>query len=134
MRMKHALRALAAMIIGYAVIVVLTSLGFNVVLGGRPIYGGSTLVLASGLLVAVISGLTGGYIAGLIGPMRGLINAMLVLIPLAVDTVFVLFFYKKSSAPFWFDAISSATLMMLTLGGGFLSGRTRQLPLDRHPA
>jgi hypothetical protein len=57
--------------------------------------------------------------------MRGLINAMLVLIPLVVDTVFVLFFYKKSSAPFWFDAIASATLMMFTLGGGFLSGRTR---------
>jgi hypothetical protein len=125
MRLKHALRALAAMIIGYAVIVVLTSLGFNVVLGGRLIYGGSTLVLASGMLVAVISGLAGGYIAGVIGPMRGLINAMLVLIPLVVDTVFVLFFYKKSSAPFWFDAIASATLMMFTLGGGFLSGRTR---------
>jgi hypothetical protein len=107
------------------VIVVLTSLGFNVVLGGRPIYGASTLVLASGMLVAVISGLAGGYIAGLIGPMRGLINAMLVLIPLSVDTVFVLFFYKKSSAPFWFDAMASATLMIFTLVGGFLSGRAR---------
>jgi hypothetical protein len=125
MRLKRILRALAAMIIGYGVIVVLTSLGFNVVLGGRPIYGGSTLVLASGLLVAVISGLAGGCIAGVIGPLRGLINAMLVLIPLTADTVFVLFFYKKSSAPFWFDAIASATLMLFTVGGGFLSGRTR---------
>jgi hypothetical protein len=123
MRLKRVLRALAAMIFGYGVIVVLTSLGFNVVLGGRPIYGGSTLVLVSGMLVAVISGLAGGYIAGLIGPMRGLINAMLVLIPLTIDTTFVLFFYKKSTAPFWFDAMASATLMMFTLVGGFLSKR-----------
>jgi hypothetical protein len=123
MRLKRVLRALAAMIFGYGVIVVLTSLGFNVVLGGRPIYGGSTLVLVSGMLVAVISGLAGGYIAGLIGPMRGLINAMLVLIPLTIDTMFVLFFYKKSTAPFWFDAMASATLMMFTLVGGFLSKR-----------
>jgi hypothetical protein len=123
MRLKRVLRALAAMMFGYGVIVVLTSLGFNVVLGGRPIYGGSTLVLVSGMLVAVISGLAGGYVAGLIGPMRGLVNAMLVLIPLTIDTTFVLFFYKKSTAPFWFDAMASATLMMFTLVGGFLSKR-----------
>jgi hypothetical protein len=126
MRLKHVLRALAAMIIGYGVIVVLTSFGFNVVLGGRPIYGSSPVVMVSGMVVAVISGLVGGYIAGLIGPMGGLLNAMLVLIPLAADTVFVLFFYKKSSAPFWFDAMASATLMICTLGGGLLSGRIRR--------
>jgi hypothetical protein len=121
MRLKRVLRALAAMIIGYGVIVVLTSLGFNVVLGGQPIYGASTVVLASGMLVAVISGLAGGYVAGLIGPMRGLMNATLVLLPLSVDTVFVLFFYGRSNAPSWFDAMASATLMLFTLGGGFLS-------------
>jgi hypothetical protein len=60
MRLKRILRALAAMIIGYGVIVVLTSLGFNVVLGDRPIYGTSTVVLVSGMLVAVISDLAGG--------------------------------------------------------------------------
>jgi hypothetical protein len=122
-QLKRILRGVAAMIIGYGVIVVLTSLGFNVVLGGRPIYGGSTLVLVGGMLVAVISGLAGGYVAGLIGPMRGLVNAMLVLIPLTIDTMFVLSFYKKSTAPFWFDAMASVTLMMFTLVGGFLSKR-----------
>jgi hypothetical protein len=123
MKLKRILRAVAAMIIGYGVIVILTSFGFNVVLGGRPFYGGSAMILASGMLVAVISGLVGGYIAGVIGPMRGLINAMLVLIPLAADTVFVLFFYKQGTAPFWFDAMASATLMLFTLGGGFLTER-----------
>ena len=54
------------MFVGYGVIVILTSLGFNGVLGGQPLYGGSPLILAAGMLVAVIAGLAGGYTAGLI--------------------------------------------------------------------
>jgi len=123
MQLKPVLRAALAMIVGYGVIVILTSFGFNVVLGGQPIYGTSTVVMVSGMIVAVISGLAGGFIAGLIGPMRGLMNAMLVLIPLAVDSAFVLFFYRGSNAPFWFDALASATLMIFTLSVGFLTRR-----------
>ena len=113
-------RALAAMIVGYAVIVALTSLGFNGVLGGRPLYGGSTLDLVGGMLVAIISGLVGGCIAGFVGPTRRILNAALVLVPLTGDTIFVLFF-SKSTAPFWFDALASATLMACTVIGGLLS-------------
>jgi hypothetical protein len=70
------------MFVGYGVIVLLTSLGFNGVLRGGPLYGGSPLILTAGMLVAVIAGLVGGYTAGLIGPGRGLFNASLVLVPL----------------------------------------------------
>jgi hypothetical protein len=126
MQSRVILRGVAAMIIGYGVIVILTSLGFNVVLGGRPIYGGSPSVVATGMMVAIISGLAGGYIAGLVGHTRGLISAVLVLIPLVGDTIYVLFFYKKSTAPFWFDAMASATLMVCTLCGGFLSEATQR--------
>jgi hypothetical protein len=72
------------------------------------------------MLVTVIAGLVGGYTAGFIGPGRGLLNASLVLAPLIGDTIFVLFFFKRSTAPFWFDAIAAATLMISTVGGGFL--------------
>jgi hypothetical protein len=114
------------MIIGYALIVVLTSFGFNVLLGGRPLYGGSALLLGAGMLVAVISGLAGGFIAGRIGAGRGLINAALVLVPLVIDSIYVLFFFEGSNAPFWFDAMASGTLMFFTLLGGFLSERSRR--------
>ena len=113
-------RGAAAMIVGYGVIVLLTSLGFNGVLGGRPLYGSSPAILAAGMLVAVIAGLAGGYTAGFIGPGRGLFNASLVLVPLIGDTIFVLFFFKQSAAPFWFDALAAATLMVCTLAGGLL--------------
>ena len=108
------------MIVGYVAIVGLTSLGFNGVLGGRTLYGGPPLILTAGMLVAVIAGLVGGYIAGFIGPGRGLLNASLVLVPLIGDTIFVLFFFKRSTAPFWFDAIAASTLMICTVSGGLL--------------
>jgi hypothetical protein len=100
-------RGLAAMMIGYAIIVLLTSLGFNGVLGGRPLYGGSPIDLAGGMMVAIISGLAGG------------------LVPLIGDTIYVLFFFKKSTAPFWFDALASATLMACTVLGGILRERIK---------
>jgi hypothetical protein len=113
-------RGAAAIFVGYGVIVLLTSLGFNGVLGGRPLYGESPLLLVAGMLVAVIAGLVGGYTAGLIGPGRALLNASLVLVPLVGDTIYVLFFFKRSTAPFWFDALAAATLMVCTVGGGLL--------------
>ena len=113
------------MFVGYGVIVLLTSLGFNGVLGGRPLYGGSPLILAAGMLVAVIADLVGGYTAGLIGPGQGLFNASLVLVPLIGDTIFVLFFFKRSTAPFWFDALAAAALMICTAGGGCLREQWR---------
>ena len=72
------------------------------------------------MLVAVTAALAGGYTAGFIGPAKSLFNASLVLIPLVGGTIFVLFFFKRSNAPFWFDAFAAATLMVCTLVGGLL--------------
>ena len=51
---------------------------------------------------------------------RGLLNASLVVVPLIGDTIFVLLFFKRSTAPIWFDAIAAAILMIRTVGGAFL--------------
>lgn len=83
-------------------------------------YGGSPVVLGTGMLVAVIAGLAGGYTAGFIGPARGLLNASLVLIPLVGDTIFCLVLFQAKQPPFWFDAFAAATLMVCTLAGGLL--------------
>jgi hypothetical protein len=120
-------RGLAAMMIGYAVVVLLTSVGFNGLLGGRPLYGGSPFDLVAGMMVAIVSGLVGGCIAGFIGPGRGILNAALVLVPLTGDTIYVLFFFKNSTAPFWFDAMASATLITCTAVGGILTELIKRL-------
>ena len=124
-------RGVAAMMIGYVIIVVLTSLGFNGVLGGRPLYGGSLSDSAAGMMIAVVSGLVGGCTAGFVGAGRQVLNATLVLIPLTGDTIYVLFFFKRNTAPFWFDVLASGTLMTCTVLGGLLServGRRRKAP------
>lgn len=116
-------RGLAAMIIGYGVIALLTSWGFYQIRGHQSLYGGSPSQLLAGTILAVVSGLIGGAVAGFIGPLRGASNATLVLVLLTVDTVYVLFF-SKSTVPIWFDAIGSGTLMLFTIVGGLLVERT----------
>ena len=117
-RMKVILRGIAAMVIGYAVIVVITSIGFEYV--GQRLYGAQPATLIKGALVAVVAGLAGGLAAGFIGAKRGLVNAAPVLIFLAIDTTYVLFFFQPRRAPLWFDLMGSLTLMACALIGGRL--------------
>ena len=106
------------MVIGYAIIVAITSIGFEYV--GQNLYGASPATLAKGALVAILAGLAGGHAAGWIGAKRGLVNAAPVLIFLAIDTTYVLFFFQPRRAPLWFDLMGSLTLMAFTLVGGKL--------------
>jgi hypothetical protein len=114
-----AVRGIGAMVIGYAIIVALTTWGFDLVHGEGSLYGGGAATWALGSVVAVVAGLAGGLAAGWIGPWRGLANAALVLVPLVVDTTYVLFFFEDD-APWWFSLAGSLTLMGFTLAGGAL--------------
>lgn len=106
------------MVIGYAIIVVITTIGFEYV--GQRLYGAPPSMLVKGALVAIFAGLAGGFAAGWIGAKRGLVNAAPVLIFLAIDTTYVLFFFRPRRAPLWFDLMGSLTLMVCVLAGGWL--------------
>lgn len=109
------------MLAGYAAAVALTSVGFNIWLGGQNLFRGGSLVLAKGTLVAVVAGLVAGYVAAAIGRAAPRIHAALVLVPLVVDTAYVLFAYEgPAKNPFWYDVMGSSTLMAATLAGGWL--------------
>lgn len=84
-------RAVAAALLGYAAIVVLTTLGFVHWLGGADLYRGGGALQAKGALVAVVAGLAGGALAGAIGGRRPLLHAASGLPFLGLDTVYVLF-------------------------------------------
>lgn len=68
--------------------------------------------------------------AGLIGPFNGLRDAAFVLLPLAGDTTYVLFYFQPRG-PFWFDAMGSATLMTCTILGGLAQDRLHRPQLSR---
>lgn len=116
------LRTVAAVVAGYAVIVAGTTLTLEVLLGGFGYYESSRLELAAASVGAVVSGLAGGFVAAWIGGRHPVRHALGVLIPLTIDTAFVLT-SGISSDPLWFDSIASVTLMASTVVGGLLFAR-----------
>jgi len=108
---------------GYAVIAVLTSLGFAP-LGGIVHVDADARIQALGALVAVGAGLFGGASAALIAGSKPVLHASAVLVFLMIDTAVVL--SRPSADPLWFDLAGSATLMLSTLAGGILVKMARR--------
>lgn len=124
------LRMIAAAVLGYAVIVALTTLGFVHWLDGADLYRGGPGLQAKGALVAVVAGLAGGVLAGLVGGRRPVLHAASVLVFLVIDTAYVLFIFPRT-APIWFELIGSLTLMAATVAGGWGVGAIRSLTARR---
>lgn len=116
------LRVVAAAVLGYAVIVALTTLGFVFWLDDADLYRGDWLLKAKGTLVAVVAGLAGGALAALVDRRRPLLHAAAVLPFLVIDSVYVLFFFPRTT-PAWFELAGSLTLMAATLAGGWIVAR-----------
>lgn len=112
-------RLVIAGVLGYGLIVALTTAGFNGWLQGADLYGGGAALRAKGALVALVAGLAGGCLAALIGRHRPLLHAVAVLPLLIADTIYVLFFFG-GSAPFWFELVASLGLMTSTVAGGVI--------------
>lgn len=121
------LRAVAAGVLGYALVAALTHLGFVGWLEGADLYRGGWPLRAKGALVAVAAGLAGGSLAGLLGGRRPLLHALAVLPLLGIDTAYVLFLLPRT-APIWFELGGSLTLMAATVAGGWaVQGARRHL-------
>lgn len=117
------LRYLAAMIVGYAVIAIGTTLTFEVWLGGISYHTSTASTLALATFGALASGLAGGYAAAWIGGRRPTSHAAVVLIFLTIDTVFVVT-SGISNDPLAFDLAASVGLMAATVLGGWVRKRS----------
>ena len=114
-KLLQILRSAGAVVLGYAVIVVCTSVGFGQ-LGGIVHLNAPVRIQAAATFVAVASGLLGGIIAALIAGSHPIRHATAVVIFLCIDTGVVLF--RGSVDPLWFDLMGAATLMLATVCGG----------------
>lgn len=121
---RTVLRLVTAGVLGYALIVLLTTLGFVHWLDDANLYRGDRVLKAQGMLVALVSGLAGGSFAAWVGGPRPFPHALAVLLLLIVDTVYVVFFFPRTD-PVWFDLAGSLGLIAATLLGGFLVARFR---------
>lgn len=118
-RWKALLRLVTAGLLGYFLIVGLTTLGFVHWLDDANLYRGDWVLKAQAMLVALVSGLAGGSLAAWIGGSRPLRHTLAVLPFLVADTIYVLFFFPRTD-PVWFDLVGSLGLIAGTLLGGFL--------------
>ena len=125
-KLWNVLRSVGSIILGYAVIVLGTSIGFKYV-ASSEYYGVSPFekMLAAG--VAVFSGLAGGYVAGWISPSRPVLHAAGVILFLIMDTTYVVT-SGISKSPVWFDLMGAATLMVTSVVGGLLYQKTSLRP------
>ncbi|HUP48916.1 MAG TPA: hypothetical protein VNA04_09005 [Thermoanaerobaculia bacterium] len=132
--MRTALRSIGAAVAGYALIVVITSFGFPLVLGHALVDKGDLREVVLGTIVAVIAGFAGGYVGTMIGVLRPTLNAALVTIPIVIETTFVLLF-RTDPEEVVFSAIGALILIGSTIAPGalreLLSRRYRPAPAAR---
>lgn len=118
-------RSLAAVVLGYAAMVILITLVQEVWLGGVDFYASpkGELVLAAILSIAgaAVGGFVAAAVAGRSYRVHGLIMGMLVV----VETI-ALTLTGGFSAPWWFNALSGAALIAGILVGAELFGVLRE--------
>ncbi|MEO7724441.1 MAG: hypothetical protein ABIU29_07100 [Chthoniobacterales bacterium] len=126
-RFVFALRSVAAVLGGYLIVAGGTILTFNILVGQVTVDSHPRQIIL-GTIGALLSGLTGGIVAGTVAPRLPFAHAAGVLLFLAFDTAFVL---SKGSGPAWFDLAGSSVLAVSVLIGGWLISKWRSPRLAR---
>ena len=121
--MKATIRLLVVAFVGYLVIALLQTLFLELILDGQVAPEASIGIQVGGLAGTVVSGVVGGFLAARLGGKRPWLHCIFVLVPLLLDTIYVL---TESNAghPLWFNLAGSMTLMAATAFGGWLRVRT----------
>jgi hypothetical protein len=119
-RLLFAFRSIAAVFGGYLTVAAGTILTFNALVGQVTV-DSNPRQLILGTLGAVLSGVAGGVVAGIIAPRFPFAHAAGVLLLLGVDTAAVL---AKGTGPAWFDLAGSGVLAISVLVGGWIIAKT----------
>src|SRR5215212_6429286 len=119
-RFLFALRSVAAVVGGYLVVAAGTILTFNVLVGQLTVDSDPRQMIL-GTIGAVLAGIAGGVVAGIVAPRFSFGHAAGVLLFLAFDTASVL---AKGSGPAWFDLAGSSILAISVLFGGWIIAKT----------
>jgi hypothetical protein len=115
-RFLFALRSVTAVVGGYLVVAAGTILTFNVLVGQLTVNSNARQMIL-GTIGAVLAGIAGGLVAGIVAPRFPFGHAAAVLLFLALDTASVL---AKGSGPAWFDLAGSGILAISVLFGGWI--------------
>lgn len=113
-------RGILGFLFGYAVVVLITELGFRL-LPDRPLHSGRPLIMLGAAVVAIVAGLAGGALAAWIA--RSRIVGWLVLLPLIAETIWLLFI-RDGEPQTWLDAAAALTLLAAVAAGAYFPKTT----------
>ena len=119
-RFLFALRSVTSVVGGYLVVAAGTILTFNILVGQVTVDSNPRQMIL-GTIGAVLAGVAGGIVAGIVAPGFPFGHAAAVLLFLAIDTASVL---VKGTGPAWFDLAGSGMLAMSVLFGGWIVAKT----------
>jgi hypothetical protein len=102
------------------IVVAGTILTFNVLVGQVTIDSNPRQMIL-GTIGAVLAGIAGGVVAGVVAPRFPFGHAAAVLLFLAIDTASVV---AKGTGPAWFDLAGSGILVISVLFGGWITAET----------
>jgi len=118
-KVRSALRSVGAVLAGFAVIAVGTTLTFTVLLDGISFHESSLTELAIATIGALASGLAGGFVAARLAGRHPLRHAGALAIPISLDTGSILL-SNTNSDPWWFDLGGGTTLLLGAVVAGYL--------------
>ncbi len=115
----RALRSVAAVIVGYIVMVVLITLAQEGLFGGVTFHGSSWTVLTVAGALTFVSAGAGGAVAAWIAGHHGRIHAGVMGALVVIETT-ALITTGSFAGPLWFDLAASASLIVGILLGAYL--------------
>ncbi len=118
------LRSLAAVVIGYLVLVALITLVQEVWFGGVGFYKSSLTVLMVAGFFTFLSAVAGGLVAVLIAKGHRSIHALVMCLLVVVETI-TLTVTGGTTDPLWFDLLASGSLIIGIMLGAFLFERIK---------
>jgi hypothetical protein len=122
-------RSVAAVVLGYILVVLVTEFGFRLFPGGRaPRHAGFALTTLA-TLIAMTAGFTGGYVAATLTRFRPFYAALLVALPLTIESLWLLT-TRSRPGDLPFEIAGAVTLIGSTVAGG----AARELLQRRHRA
>jgi hypothetical protein len=111
-------RAVAGFLIGYGLVVLITTVGFGLLHPYKPYYRAGLLVALAATAVAVVAGLGGGAAGRWVGGHR--LAGALIAIPLIAESTWLLFFRHVEAGAFAFEAVGAVVLIGSTVVGALI--------------
>jgi hypothetical protein len=114
------LRAVLGFIVGYAFVVVATTVGFGLLHDHKPYHRAGLAIMIAAVSVAVTAGGGGGFVGSLIA--RSRFMGLGIALPLIVESTWLIFI-RPHQADFSqaFELVGATTLIGCTILGGLLS-------------